>query len=160
MTAAIPVDYAWGMQKLLLKNRKARFDFEILENFTAGIILKGHEVKSLKNGGANFTGSFVSLVDGELFLKGFHITLYEKATLPHYEPERPRKLLVRKAEIAKIARALNTKGVTLVPLACGLEKGKIKIKFALARGKKKIDKRNDLKARDQERRIKSSIQNY
>ena len=148
------------MQKLLLKNKRAFFDYEILEKFEAGIVLKGHEVKSLKNGGGNFTGSYVSIVDGELWLKGFSIALYEKATLPDYEPKVPRKLLVRKAEIQKIAGALNTQGVTLVPLTCGLNKGKIKIEFALTRGKKKHDKRHALKERAQKRQINQAIKNY
>lgn len=157
MTATITVAYATGMQKILFKNRKASHEFELLDKFTAGIVLLGHEVKSLKNGGGNFTGSFVSTQDGEAILKKFNITLYEKATLEDYEPTRPRKLLLRKAELAKIASALNTKGVSVVPLTCGLDKGKIKIEIALARGKKLYDKRQSMKARDQERRIKNII---
>jgi SsrA-binding protein len=144
------------MKKLLLKNRKARHEYELLDKFEAGIVLHGHEAKSLRNGGGNFTGSFVSLQEGEAFLKNFHIQLYEYATIEGYEAERPRKLLLRKAEIQKITRELNTKGVTLIPLACGLEKGKIKIEIALARGKKQHDKRNDLKRRDQEKRINNA----
>lgn len=145
------------MEKILIQNKRASYDYEILSKFEAGIVLLGHEVKSIKNGGGNFTGAFIGLEGGELFLKKFHINLYEKSTLDHYEPERPRKLLVRKAEINKIAGALNTKGVTLVPLLCGLNKGKIKIEFALVRGKKKFDKRESLKKKDQLRRIQSAI---
>lgn len=157
LTAAIPVAYATAMQKILLKNRRARHDYEILEKFEAGIVLKGHEAKSLKNGGGNFTGAFISIKNGEMFLQNFNIRLYEKASIEGYAPQRPRKLLVRKAEINKIAGELNTKGVTLVPLTCGLVKGKIKIEFALARGKKKYDKRQDLKAKDQKRRIEAAL---
>ncbi len=141
------------MQKTLIKNKRAFFDYEVLKKFEAGIVLLGHEVKSLKNGGGNFTGSFIGMENGELFLKKFHISLYEKTTLESHEPERPRKLLVRKAEIQKISSELNTKGVTLVPLICGLNKGKIKIEFALVRGKKKHDKRESIKKKDQQRRI-------
>ncbi len=148
------------MQKLLTKNRKATHDYEILERFEAGIVLHGHEVKSLKNGGGNFSGSFVSIENGEAVLKKFDIKLYEKATLDHYEPTRQRKLLLRKAEISKLSGALNTKGVTVIPLACGLNKGKVKIEIALARGKKQHDKRNDLKKRDQDRRIQAAISDY
>jgi SsrA-binding protein len=148
------------MQKLLVKNRRARHDFEVLDTFEAGIVLHGHEVKSLKNGGGNFTGSFVAQSDGELFLKGFDIPLYQKATLEAYESKRPRKLLVRKAEIQKIAGELNTKGVTLVPLSCGLVKGRVKIEFGLARGKKKHDKRDSMKNRDQERQIRAALSKY
>ena len=160
MTAAIPVAYATAMQKMLLKNRKAFHDYEVLNRFEAGIVLKGHEVKSLKNGGGNFTGSFVGIQNEEAFLKGFHISLYSKTTIEVYEPERPRKLLLRKAEIDKIASALNTKGVTLIPLSYGLDKGKIKIEIAIARGKKKHDKRDDMKKRDQQRHIQSATGDY
>ena len=145
------------MQKILIKNRKATHDFEVLERHSAGIVLHGHEVKSLKNGGGNFTGSYVTLENEEAFIKKFNIALYEKATIEGYEPTRPRKLLLRKAELTKIASALNTKGVTLIPLSCGLDKGKIKIEIALARGKKLHDKRESKKAKDIERRLKNVV---
>ena len=148
------------MKKILIKNRKAHHDFEVLDKFEAGIVLKGHEAKSLKNGGGNFTGSFVGFEDGELYLKSFNINLYEISTFEAYEPTRPRKLLLRKAEILKIAGELSTKGVTLIPLTCGLEKGRVKIEIALVRGKKKHDKRNDMKKRDQERRINAAISEH
>jgi SsrA-binding protein len=148
------------MQKLLLKNKKAHFNYEILERYEAGISLFGHEVKSVKNGGGNFTGSFVSLMNGELWIKGFHITQYEKSSFESYEPERPRKLLLRKAEIAKMTSALNTQGTTIIPLAAGLNRGRIKFEIAVCRGKKKHDKRNDMKHRDQDRRINAALKNY
>lgn len=145
------------MQKNLIKNRKAFHDYEILERFTAGIVLLGHEVKSLKFGGGHFTGAYITSRGGELFLERFHIPLYKKTTLENYEPERTRKLLVRKAEILKIASALNTAGVTVIPLECGLENGRIKIEFALAKGKKNYDKREDLRKKDAVRRIKTAL---
>jgi len=140
---------------LLVKNRKANYEYELLDKYEAGIVLQGHEVTSLRHGGGNLTGAYVTLRDGELWTEKFKIALYQKTTLPAYEPERPRKLLLRKAEIAKIAGALNTKGVTLVPLAVILKNNKIKLEFALARGKKKYDKRESIKKRDQERHIRS-----
>lgn len=142
------------MQKILLKNRKATFDYEILDKFEVGIVLHGHEAKSLRTGGGNLKGSFISLLGEEAFIKNFHIPLYEKASVDGYEPERPRKLLLRKAEILKLTSALNTEGVTLVPLVCGLGSGKIKLEIALARGKKKYDKRESIKSREQDRRIR------
>ncbi|MFA6024065.1 MAG: SsrA-binding protein SmpB [Candidatus Gracilibacteria bacterium] len=148
------------MEKSLIKNKRAFFDYEVLERFTAGIVLLGHEVKSLKNGGGHFTGSYITEKGGELFLEHFHIPLYKKSTLLHYEPERPRKLLLRKAEITKIASELHTAGVTIVPLECGLQSGKIKIDFALARGKKQYDKRESLKKKDTTRRIQSALKDY
>lgn len=160
MTARSPVAYATRMQKLLLKNRKAFFDYEILDRFEAGIVLEGHEVKSLKNKGGNFTGAFISLQGGEVWLKGFNIRQYEKANFENYEPERPRKLLLRKAEIEKLASALSTQGTTIIPLAYGINRGRIKFEMALCRGKKKHDKRQDMKKRDQDRRIKAALKNY
>lgn len=160
LTAATPVSYVECMSKVLVKNRKAHFNYELLEKFEAGIALAGHEVKSLRSGGGNLTGAFVTLQNGELWVKGMNIALYEKSTLDHYEPERPRKLLLRKAEISKIAGALNTKGVTLIPLSVVLKKQKVKVEIALARGKKSLDKRHDLKAKDQKRRIEQAIKNY
>jgi len=159
LTARSPVAYATRMQKLLLKNRKARFDYEVLETFEAGAVLMGHEVKSLKNGGGNFTGSFISIQSGELWLKGFNIRQYEKANMTEYEPERPRKLLLRKAEIQKLASELNTQGTTIIPLAYGLNRGRIKFEIGLCRGKKKHDKRESLKRKDQNRRIKAALKN-
>ncbi|MBU0982015.1 SsrA-binding protein SmpB [Patescibacteria group bacterium] len=145
------------MSKLLVKNRKANFEYEILEKFEAGIVLFGHEVKSLKTGGGNLTGSYLTIKNGELWLEKMNIALYEKATLPIYEPTRSRKLLVRKKEIDQLTGALNTQGVTLIPLSCILKNNRIKIEFALARGKKKYDKRESIKKRDQERRIQREI---
>jgi SsrA-binding protein len=145
------------MQKLLVKNRRATFDYEVLERFTAGIVLFGHEVKSLKSGGGHFTGSYITEKRGELYLEHFHIPLYKKATLEGYEPERSRKLLLRKVEILKIASALHTDGVTIVPLECGIENGKIKIYFALARGKKKYDKRESIKKKETARQVQRAL---
>jgi SsrA-binding protein len=114
-------------------------------------------VKSLKSGGGHFTGSYITEKRGELYLEHFHIPLYKKATLEGYEPERSRKLLLRKAEILKIASALHTDGVTIVPLECGIENGKIKIYFALARGKKKYDKRESIKKKETARQVQRAL---
>lgn len=148
------------MQKILIKNKRAFHDFEILDRYTAGIVLLGHEVKSLKSGQGHFTGAYITTKQGELFIERFHIPLYKKATLDYYDPERTRKLLVRKAEFIKISSAQNTAGVTVIPLACGLENGKIKLEFALARGKKKYDKRETLRKKDAARRIAAAIKRH
>lgn len=145
------------MQKVLVQNRRARFDYEVLERFEAGVVLKGHEVKSVKSGGAHFTGAYITIERGEAYIKHFHIAPYDHATLDGYEPEKTRKLLLHKKEILKIAGALETKGVTVVPLECGLEKGKIKIELAIARGKKQYDKRESIKKRDLQRHIETSF---
>lgn len=141
------------MQKILAKNKRASFDYELLERFEAGISLLGHEVKSLKGGHGHFTGSYITISNAEAFLHHFHIAPFEKSTLEGYQPERTRKLLLHKTEIRKIASALSEKGVTVVPLECGLEKNRIKISLASVRGKKKYDKREAIKKRDIQRRI-------
>lgn len=145
------------MQKILTKNRRAFFDYEVLERFEAGIVLLGHEVKSLKRSGGHFTGSYVSVFNGEAFLHHFHIDPYEKSTLESYEPEKTRKLLLNKREILKIAGSTQQRGVTVIPLECGLQNGRIKISLALARGKKTYDKRESIKKRDVQRRIETQL---
>lgn len=148
------------MQKMLIKNRKAFHDYEILETLESGVVLFGHEVKSLKNGQGNFTGSFISLSNGEAWLKNFHVSLYEKATTVEPDPDRPKKLLLHKKELAMLEKNLKTKGNTIIPLACGLHKGKIKFEIALVRGKKNYDKRESLKQKDQDRRVRAAIKDY
>lgn len=141
------------MEKVLIKNRKATFDYEILQKYEAGIVLMGHEVKSLKNGGGQMQGCFVTAKNNELWIEHLHIAPYKKSTLDAYSPERPRKLLVRKAEIQKIAGAIKQNGVTLVALSCIAKNGLIKIEFAVGRGKKKYDKRESLKKKDEKRQM-------
>jgi len=141
------------MQKLLIKNRRATYDFEVLERFEAGMVLRGHEVKSLKLAKGSFNGTFVIINNGEAFVEHLHIPLYSKTILDGYEPECRRKLLLNKNEILKIATALNTKGMTVVPLCIGLTNGRIKMEIAIARGKKTYDKRESIKKRDITRHI-------
>lgn len=145
------------MQKILTKNKRAFFDYEVLERFEAGIVLLGHEVKSLKRNGGHFTGAYVSIANGEAFLHHFHIDPYEKSTFESYEPEKTRKLLLNKREILKIAGSAEQRGVTVIPLECGLQNGRIKISLALARGKKTYDKRESIKKRDIQRRIEPQL---
>lgn len=142
------------MEKILVKNRKATFDYEILQKFESGIVLLGHEVKSLKNGGGQMQGCFVTIKNGEVWIEHLHIAPYIKSTLDSYEPERPRKLLLSKAEIQKIAGALNQNGVTLVALSCIAKNGLIKVEFAVGKGKKKYDKRESLKKKDERRQLR------
>lgn len=147
------------MEKLLIKNRRASHEYEILERFECGVVLSGHEVKSLKSGGGNLNGSFVSFKENAAWVNHLHIPLYAKATIEAYDADRPKKLLLRKAEIQKLASALNTKGVTVVPTSCYAKNGRVKLEIALARGKKNYDKREDLKKRSQEMSIKRAIAN-
>jgi SsrA-binding protein len=145
------------MQKTLIKNKRASFDYELLEKFEAGIILKGYEVKSLRAGQAHFASSYVTISNGRAYIHHLHISPYKKAALEHYLPEQTRELLLHKREILKISSALNTKGVTVIPLDCGLQNGRVKVTLALAQGKKQYDKRESIKKRDVKRRIETSL---
>ena len=139
---------------ILADNRAARFHFEILETFEAGIILTGKEVKSLRAKSAKLSGSFLAIRDGEVWLKNFEIPEYKFARGQPHEKLRNKKLLLTAKEIAKIEKSLNEKGITAVPLDIHLSHSKIKVKVALARGKKKWDKREVIKKRDIEREIR------
>ena len=135
-------------------NRKARFDYETLETFEAGIVLAGHEVKSVREGGANLTGSYVSFEGGELWLKHSRVTPYAKAgKLDTYDPTHPRKLLLRKAELLNLAGKIQQKGLTLVPFSLYPRGRHIKLRFGLCRGRKAHDKKEKLKQRDVDRDI-------
>ncbi|MFA5855144.1 MAG: SsrA-binding protein SmpB [Candidatus Gracilibacteria bacterium] len=148
------------MQKLILKNKRAFHEFEVLNKYICGIVLAGHEVKSLKSGGGHFTGTFIAVQNGEAYVHHLHIPLYKRATIDDYNPEHTRKLLLSKAEILKIATALSTKGVTVIPLSILEDHHLLKLEIAVARGKKLYDKREDIKKRDIKRRIETSLKDY
>ena len=142
------------MSPALADNSKARFDYEILEKFSAGLELLGHEVKSIRNGGASLAGSYVSIRGKEAFLLGANINPYQPKNIAgDYDPRRARKLLLDKSEIEELETAENTKGLTIVPLSV-YNKGRfLKLDLAIARGKKKFDKRQSIKKRDTEREL-------
>jgi len=141
-----------------VKNKKAGFDYEILEDFEAGISLAGFEVKAIKSGLCSLEGSYIIVRGGEAFLTGAHIPPYQPANTPKdYEPERPRKLLLSKKEIGVLADAEKSKGLTIVPISMYNKSSKIKIKIGIGRGKKKYDKRETIKRRDTERDIKREL---
>ncbi len=142
------------MMKIITTNKKAYHDFFILETFEAGIVLKGTEVKSVKQGKINLKDSYAKIKNGEIFLFNAHISHYKHGNLFNHEPTRTRKLLLRKREIARIAGKVNEKGLTLVPLKVYLKKGLIKIELGLGKGKKTHDKREEIKRRDIEREIR------
>jgi SsrA-binding protein len=138
-----------------VENRKARFDYETLESFDAGVVFLGHEVKSIRLGGANFTGAHLSFSGGELWLKGARIAPYVKAgKLDDYDPSQPRKVLLRKAELQSLAGKLQQKGLTLVPFSLYPRGRHIKLRFGLCRGRKAHDKKEKLKQRDVDRDIR------
>ena len=139
-------------------NRKARFDYEILEKMTSGIELSGAEVKAVRGGKMNLAGSYVSIRGGEAFLLGAEVSPYQPKNTPEsYDPRRARKLLLSKKEIEDLAKAEATKGLTIVPLTV-YNKGRfIKLDVAVARGKKSFDKRQAIKKRDTERDLNRTL---
>ena len=137
--------------KLLLLNKKARFNFFIDETLECGIELQGTEVKSLRENRFSFGDSYARIKDGQLYLIGFHISPYPFGNLHNHEPERERKLLVHKEEIRKLRKKVEEKGFTLVPIKVYLKNGLIKVELAICRGKKLYDKRETIKQRDLER---------
>jgi SsrA-binding protein len=142
------------MSEDLVRNRKALHDYHILETWEAGLALLGTEVKALRAGRGQLQDAYVDVVDGELWLKQAHISPYEFGTYANHAPLRPRKLLLHKAEIAKMTSKVVRKGLTLIPLAVYLNaKGVIKVKLALAEGKGHGDKREALKEREQKREM-------
>lgn len=144
--------------KIIAENRKAHFNYQILEKFEAGISLIGQEVKSIKTGRISLGGSYVILKEKEVFLIGANIPPYQpKNAPPDYMPERSRKLLLKKSEIKSLIGKVKEKGLTLIPLMVYTEKGKIKLEFGLAKGKKKIDKREIIKKREIKREIKREL---
>ncbi|MBP3225279.1 SsrA-binding protein SmpB [Campylobacter sp. JMF_01 NE2] len=150
------------MIKELTKNRKAFHDFEILENFEAGVVLKGSEVKSLRAGRANLKDSFCRIIRGELFLLGAHIS-YLEHTNPHFRPDEkaPRKLLMHKKQIDKLLGHVSKDGLTLVVTSLYLnDKNRVKARVALARGKNLHDKREALKRKEADREARSAMKNY
>jgi SsrA-binding protein len=137
--------------KLLADNRKARFNYTIEESYECGIVLQGTEVKSLRTGKISFADSYADIRDGEVFLIGLRISPYEHGNIFNHDPERRKKLLLHKAEIKKIERKVNEKGLTLVPLKFYLKKGFVKVELGVCKGKKMHDKRNSIKDRDVKR---------
>jgi len=144
-------------QKLIVDNRRARHDYHLLERFEAGLELRGSEVKSLRQGQANLTRAFAELRAGELWLIGAHIAPYEQASLGSHDPDRDRRLLLRRREIDSLTGELNEKGLTLIPTRLYFKAGRAKVELALARGKTGRDKRDDMASRDAKREIEREL---
>ena len=145
-------------EKNVTVNRKARYEYEILQVYEAGIVLQGTEVKALREGKANLVDSYGLLKDNEIWLMGAHISEYTQGNINNHDPTRTRKLLMNRNEIRKLIGKVKEKGLTLVPLRIYFKKGRVKIEIALAKGKKVHDKRETIAKRDfnrdQERKIK------
>lgn len=146
--------------KIIQKNKKAYFDYEVIDEYKAGIILTGSEIKSIRNGNINLKGSYITVEKGETFLKGAHISRYKYDSDKDYNPFRIRKLLLKEQEIYKISNNLNTQGVTVIPLAIGLDGKYAKLQIGVVRGKKKHDKRASIKDRDTKRQAERAIKKY
>lgn len=141
--------------KTLIHNRKARYDYEILETFEAGIALLGKEVKSLKKSQGKLDGAYAYIIEGELMLLNMYVSPYQpKNTMGAVEPDRTRKLLMRKKEINYLIGKLKEKRLTLVPIKVYLKNAKVKLELGLAKGKTKLDKRETIKKREMEREVR------
>ncbi len=136
-----------------IKNRKARHEYHIEETYEAGIVLKGTEVKSLRNGNASLNESFAMLQDGEVWLRDMYIKPYKEGSYANHDERRPRKLLLNKREITELDKAVDQKGYTLIPLKLYFKKGYAKILLGIAKGKQQHDKRQDIKERDMKREL-------
>lgn len=145
--------------KILASNKKATFDYTIKETVEAGIVLTGQEVKSIKKGQASLKGAYViSAPNGEMHLINAYIPPYQPANSPsHYQPDRPRKLLLHSKEINSLREKAKQEGLTLLPLKLYNKKGKVKVEVALARGQKKFDKREKLKKREIDKNIRMAL---
>ncbi len=146
-----------------IRNKKARFEYEILDTYVAGIVLAGTEIKSIREGKANIAESFCEFDNGELFVINMNIDPYSHATYFNHKPKSARKLLLNRKELKKLEKEVKHSGLTIVPLKMFLnERGLAKLQIALARGKKLHDKRNTIKDRDNKRdldRVKKSFNN-
>lgn len=147
--------------KIITENRQARFEYFIDETYTAGIVLEGAEVKSIRLGNVNLKDSFCSIYQGEVFLKNAHISLYDKlGAFNSKNSKRDRKLLLRRAEINKLVGKIKEKGYTLVPLTMYFEGNLVKVSIGLCRGKHTFDKKESLKQKDIKRAVDRQIKEY
>ena len=140
-----------------IQNRKARHNYQVEETYEAGLVLKGTEVKSLRNGNASIAESFAYLKDGEVWLRDMYIKPYKHGTHTNHDERRERKLLLKNREIAELEKAVNRKGYTLVPLKIYFKKGYAKLLLGVAKGKKRHDKRDDIKERDMKRELDRKV---
>jgi SsrA-binding protein len=137
--------------KRIAQNKKARFNYSIDEVIECGIVLAGTEVKSVRDGSLSFPDAFAEIKSGEVWIKGVHISEYAFSSVFNHDPNRPKKLLLHKAEIKRLQRKVDEKGFTLIPLEFYLKEGRVKVALGLCKGKKQYDKRADIRDRDVKR---------
>ncbi len=142
---------------LIHENRKARFDYEIIETFEAGLALTGSEVKSLRDKNVQLKDSYVSFVGNEAFLQNAHIAPYKSSSYNNHEPERLRKLLMNRIELSRIFGALREKGYTCIPLKIYFKKGRAKLEVALVKGRKTHDKRESIKKKEIASQLRDTV---
>jgi SsrA-binding protein len=141
-----------------IKNKKASFEYEFIDLYTAGLQLTGTEIKSIRNSKASITEAYCTFIKDELWILNMHIAEYEQGSYNNHDPRRPRKLLLNKTELNKLRVALRNKGLTIIALKIFMNpKGKAKINIALAKGKKLYDKREDLKEKDDKRMMDRAL---
>jgi SsrA-binding protein len=146
-----------GTRKVIARNRKALYEYHIVESYDAGLVLHGPEVKSIRGNRVSLAEAFARVDNGEAWLYDMHVSPYDPASRWNTDPVRPRKLLLNRRELRKLIGATKEKGVTLVPLELFLQGGFIKVRIGLGRGKKAHDKREDIKKRDAEREIQRAV---
>ena len=144
-------------EKIVAENRKARHEYHLLERYEAGLVLTGTEVKSLRAGGATLQRAYADVRDGEVWLVGAHIAEYGQGNIANHDPDRDRKLLLHRKEIASLIGKVRERGFTLVPTKVYFKNGKAKVELALARGKEQRDKRRDIAKRDAQRDIERAL---
>jgi SsrA-binding protein len=147
--------------KIDIKNKRAKFEFEFIETFTAGLQLSGTEIKSIRNNKASITEAYGVMINYELMIRNMYIADYENGTHYNHDTKRDRKLLLNKIELTKLHKKLKNKGLTIVPIKLFIsDNGWAKINIALAKGKKIHDKREDLKSKDAQREIDRRMKNF
>ena len=144
-------------ETLLVKNRRATFDYAIEERFEGGLVLVGSEVKSIRAGGVELVDAYATVEKGELWLKQMYVAPFKQASVFPHEPRRARKVLLRKREIARLQQALSREGLTLIPLRLFLRNGFVKIELGLGKGKKSHDKRHDIARKTAEKEARAEI---
>src|SRR5574344_684050 len=140
-------------RKVIAQNKKAHFNYAIEESVECGIVLEGTEVKSVKAGAVSYNDSFAMVENGEVWMQNFHISEYSYSSVFNHDPDRKKKLLLHKDEIKRLARKVDEKGFTLIPLDLYLKDGVVKIQLGICKGKKQFDKRADIKERDVNREM-------
>jgi SsrA-binding protein len=154
---AVSRDEKAALRQPITRNRKARFEYEILDTFEAGLVLVGPEVKSLREGNANLTDAYAVIRRGEVWLISAHISPYGNAARSNVEPRRERKCLLHRAEIERLEGKLHERGFTLVPLELYFKGGRVKVQLGLARGKRRHDKRETIRRREQDREMQRAL---